>query len=194
MVAYGVTTVIDLRTQAELDGAAPDPRFPWLGADASRPPGVTCVHISLVEEVRRKIAATGVGRYIEIVDERQHAFGSVFNTIAEADGAVLFHCFAGKDRTGLVAAMLLEMAGVAREHIAADYCETDRQLARQYEIWLDEASPEVRDEIRADLCCPADRILGTLDHVDRTWGGVAGYLEGAGVSPANLDRVSSLLD
>jgi protein-tyrosine phosphatase len=194
MVAFGVTTVIDLRTKAELAGAPADPRFPRLGAAvaASRAAGVTYLHHPLVDEVKGKVA-TGVGRYIEIVDTRQAAFGEVFNAIAEAPGPVLFHCFAGKDRTGLVAAMLLELAGVEREHIAADYCETDIQLAKQYEIWLREAAPDRLDEIRADLCCPADRILGVLDHVDRSWGGVAAYLEAGGVSASHLDRLSSRL-
>lgn len=183
MVAYGVTTVIDLRTAAELK------------SEASRAPGVTYLHRPLVEEVRPKAnqAPPGVGRYIRIVDERQVAFGEVFNAIAEADGPVLFHCFAGKDRTGLVAAMLLELAGVSREHIAADYGETDVQLAQQYEIWLTEAPPDQVEEMRADLCCTADRILGVLDHVDKRWGGVANYLTEAGVRPENIDRLASRL-
>lgn len=195
MVSYGVTTVIDLRTASELEGTPSDSPFPWAATDAERPDGVRWLHLPLVEDVQRKIdnATTGIGRYIEIVNTRQPAFGTVFNAIAEANGPLLFHCFAGKDRTGIVAAMLLELAGVSREHIAADYGETDRQLARQYEIWLGDAAPDKREMIREDLCCPADRILGVLDHIDRRWGGVAGYLEAAGMPAVNLDRVGSLL-
>lgn len=196
MLAYGVSTVIDLRTAAERLGASPDPRYQWSGSDASPPEGVTYIHLPIVEEVKPKVGevATGVGRYIQIVDTRRAAFAGVFNAIAETEGGVLFHCFAGKDRTGLVAAMLLELAGVSREHIAADYGETDVQLAKQYEIWLSQAPPERLEEVRADLCCPADRILGALEHVDGKWGGVASYLEAAGVTPINLDRLASRLE
>lgn len=196
MVAYGVSTVIDLRTDAELAGAAADPRFRPPRPDAGgRAAGVTYLHLPLVQDVKRRIAGatTGVGRYIEIVDTRQAAFGALFDAIAKADGTLLFHCFAGKDRTGIVAAMLLELAGVSRDHIGADYAETDVRLATQYEAWLSEAAPEHREEIRNDLSCPPGRILGVLDHVDRRWGGVASYLAAAGVAPANLDLVSARL-
>ena len=196
MVAYGVTTVIDLRTDAELAGAAADPRFRPPHPDArTRADGVTYLHLPLVQDVRRRIAGatTGVGRYIEIVDTRPAAFALVFNALAEADGAVLFHCFAGKDRTGIVAAMLLELAGVDRDVIAADYGETDTCLAAQYDLWLAEATPDAREEIRNDLCCPPDRILGVLDHFDTKWGGAARYLEVAGVPVASLDVLESKL-
>lgn len=194
MLAYGVTTVIDLRTEAELAGAPADPRFPRLDAQARAPraAGVTYLHHPLVDQVKGRIA-TGVGRYIEIIDTRQPAFAVVFNAVAEARGPVLFHCFAGKDRTGLVAAMLLELAGVSRQHIAEDYAETDVQLAAQYEVWLAAAAPERLDEIRADLCCPSDRILGALEHVDRKWGGVRAYLEAGGVPAPSLDGLESKL-
>lgn len=183
MVAYGIHTVIDLRTAAELKG------------EGSRAPGITYRHLPLVEEVKTTVdqAPPGVGRYIRIVDARQAAFGQVFTAIAEAGGPVLFHCFAGKDRTGLVAALLLELAGVSREHIAADYGETDVQLSKQYAIWLSEAPPDRLEEIRADLSCSADRILGVLDHIDSNWGGVANYLEAAGVSAANVELLSTKL-
>ncbi len=196
MVAYGVTTVIDLRTDAELVGAAADPRFRPPQPDArARAAGVTYLHLPLVQDVKRRIAGTttGVGRYIEIVDTRPAAFAVVFDAIAEADGTVLFHCFAGKDRTGLVAAMLLELAGVPREHIAADYAETDTCLVTQYEVWLAEAAPDAREEIRYDLRCPPDRILGVLDHLDAKWGGVASYLEAAGVPMSTRDVLESKL-
>ena len=106
---------------------------------------------------------------------------------------MLTHCFAGKDRTGLVAAMLLEAAGVTKEAIAADFAETDAQLAKRYEQWLAEAAPERRKSMRDELRCPPEWILGVLDRLDQRWGGVQGYLEASGVSPTNIDRVSDKL-
>ncbi len=46
----------------------------------------------------------------------------IFETFADAEKGVMFHCFAGKDRTGVVAALLLSLVGVSREDIVADYC------------------------------------------------------------------------
>jgi protein-tyrosine phosphatase len=132
-------------------------------------------------------------RYLFVVNTRPHAFRDVFNAIAESEGTVLFHCFAGKDRTGLVAAMLLSLAGVEDDDIGADYHQTDVQLAKQYEVWIAEAPHEKRDAFRAELMCPPERILGVLDHIDRRWGGVASYLEDAGMEPADIDRVAGKL-
>jgi protein-tyrosine phosphatase len=187
MKAYGVATVVDLRSESEV-AKSPSPF-----ADGS---GATYVQVALIDD--RNMNNIGDSkdmfeRYLYIVDTRPKAFRDVFNALVRADGAVLFHCFAGKDRTGLVAAMLLAIAGVPREHIAADYGETDVQLARQYEIWINEAEPDKRDAFRNELRCPPERILGVLDHLDTRWGGAEGYLEAAGMLPINIDRVASML-
>jgi hypothetical protein len=89
--------------------------------------------------------------------------------------------------------MLLALAGVSDDGIAADYAETDVQLARQYEKWIAEAPPERREAFLAELRCPPERILGVLDAMRRRWGGAEGYLESAGMTPSSIDLVSSKL-
>jgi protein-tyrosine phosphatase len=187
MQDYGISTVIDLRSQSEraADSAA-----------VSRAEGVVYLHRPLVDDanMRRLGEATDMfGRYLMMLDNDHHAFRNVFSAMATAEGGVLFHCFAGKDRTGLVAAMLLSLAGVPPDHIAADFNESDRQLARKYEEWIAGAEPEKRDQMREDLHCPPERILGVLEYLDRKWGGVPSYLEAAGMTPANIDRVAAKL-
>jgi len=187
MKAYGVATVVDLRSESEV-AKSPSPF-----ADGS---AATYVQVALIDD--RNMNNIGDSRdmferYLYIVDTRPNAFRDVFNALVWADGTVLFHCFAGKDRTGLVAAMLLAIAGVPREHIAADYGETDVQLARQYEIWINEAEPDKRDAFRNELRCPPERILGVLDHVDARWGGVESYLEAAGMGSADVYRLAARL-
>jgi protein-tyrosine phosphatase len=187
MKAYGITTVLDLRSESEV-ARNPNP----FAADE----GVHHLHRVLIDDKNMNEigdARDMLERYLFIVNTRPQAFRDVFNAISEAEGTVLFHCFAGKDRTGLVAAMLLALAGVADEDIAGDYRESDVQLAKQYEIWIGEAPPERRDAFRAELQCPPERILGVLDAMRRRWGGVEGYLEAAGMTPSTIDRVSSKL-
>ena len=89
--------------------------------------------------------------------------------------------------------MLLSLSDVPSEHIAADYGETDLQLAQQYEVWIGEAAPETQDAYRDELRCPPERILGVLDHMERRWGGVQSYLEAAGMAPDAIDMVSAKL-
>jgi len=132
-------------------------------------------------------------RYQVMIDRRQPALGRIFDAIAGTEGPLLFHCFAGKDRTGLVAAMLLSVAGVEPEAIGADYAETDVQLATRYTEWLAKASPDRREQMEDELRCPPEWMLRTLDYVEHKWGGVSSYLEAAGVSPAGIDRLSARL-
>ncbi len=188
MAAYGVTTVIDLRTDAELL-RAPNPC-----ADNAGP---TYRHLPLVDDSMMVGLGEASGmfeRYLWMLDGRPEAFRPIFEAVAAADGAVVFHCFAGKDRTGLVAALLLSVAGVPDGAIAADFAETDSQLARRYQEWIAAAAPERRGEMREELRCPPDRIVGVLDHLRRRWGGLPGYLEEAtGLTPSTIDRLSAKL-
>ena len=186
-MAYGVTTVLDLRS----DGEAAKSPSPFAGGADLR-----YLRRALIDDKNMNSIGDSksmLERYLFIIEARPHAFRDVFEAIAEADGTVLFHCFAGKDRTGLVAAMLLDLGGVSPAGIAADYAATDVQLARQYEVWIDEAPPEKRDAFRDELRCPPERILGVLDHLRAKWGGVEGYLDACGVTPKDLDRLGSKL-
>jgi protein-tyrosine phosphatase len=198
MFEYGVTTVIDLRAESELKGS---PGPPFSDFQSSSPVAtvqttIPVLHLPLVDDVTASVlnkAPAMPDRYRLMVDRRPAAIGAIFNAIAAADGPVLFHCFAGKDRTGLVAAMLLSLAGVDPEAIGADYAETDNQLATRYAEWLAKAAPERLETMRDELRCPPEWMLSTLGYVIQRWGSVESYLEAAGVAPANIDLLSAKL-
>jgi len=187
MVAYGVTTVIDLRTDAEVL-SAPNPC-----ADNAGP---AYRHLPLIDDSTMLGLGEASGmfeRYVWVLDGRTAAFRAIFESVAQADGGVVFHCFAGKDRTGMVAAMVLSLAGVPNDAIAADFAESDAQLALRYQEWIVAGAPEQRSEMREALRCPPDRILGVLDHLQKRWGGVHGYMEAAGMNPTAIERLSAKL-
>ena len=202
MIDYGITTIIDLRSESEVKGA-PGPPFsefqsssPLSPLDGTDGGGPIFLHLALIDDATAPIlnqAPTMPERYALMLDRRQEALGAIFDGIASADGPVLFHCFAGKDRTGLVAALLLSVAGVDLDAIGADYAETDVQLASKYEEWLAKATPERLATMRDELRCPPEWILSTLEHLERKWGGVETYLEAAGVSKDTITRVQSKL-
>lgn len=111
----------------------------------------------------------------------EHAAGNlilILQQIVDAPpGAVLIHCHAGKDRTGLVVALALFVLGVSDEQISADYAETDRYLQDFYaEMLARQADPEKRAELArflvsgpVDMCSALDylRELGGLDYLTR---------------------------
>jgi protein-tyrosine phosphatase len=199
MVAYGVTTVIDLRSESEVAssvGPLALSSIPPFRGEGRRPGGPTYLHIPLIDDatmLKLSEASNMFDRYLMMLEHRQAAFGEVFTTLAQAEGTVVFHCFAGKDRTGMVAAMSLALAGVSTDAIAADYAETDSQLAARYEEWLAAASPEKWQEMRDDLRCPPERIVAVLDHLEQRWGGAEGYLDAAGVEAHDLTRLRAKL-
>src|SRR5437868_3058205 len=107
LIAYGVTTVIDLRSASEVANK-PNPF-----ADGSGP---AYVHRELIDDANMRQIGDSPDmfeRYLTILDNRPQAFRAIFESVAAVDGGVLFHCYAGKDRTGLIAAMLLHLAGVS---------------------------------------------------------------------------------
>ena len=203
MIDYGITTVIDLRAESERLGAPGPPFSQFQSTSPVSPPqsaadggGPVYLHLALVDDETVPAlneAATMPDRYRLMIDRCQLALGAIFNAIAQADGPVLFHCFAGKDRTGLVAAMMLSLAGVEAEAIGADYAETDAQLATRYVDWLAKAAPERLESMRDELRCPPEWMLGTLQHAEQKWGGLESYLEAAGVAPADIERLSAKL-
>jgi protein-tyrosine phosphatase len=112
------------------------------------------------------------------------------------EGGVLIHCAAGKDRTGLISALLLGLVGVPAETIAADYAMTAELLRPRDEAWLAAAAPEERAEREALLARYAPRaevMVEVLAGLEERYGGVEGYLRAAGVSPADLDRLRERL-
>ena len=187
LIAYGVTTVIDLRTISEV--ARVPNAFAGGGGAAYR-------HRPLIDDsmmVELGAASGMFERYLMMLDGRPEAFRAIFEAVAEAEGGTVFHCFAGKDRTGLVAAMLLSLAGVPDDAIASDFAETDAQLAVSYQEWIAAALPERRGEMREEFHCPPDRILGVLEHLTKKWGGVPTYLEASGMRPESIDRLGAKL-
>jgi protein-tyrosine phosphatase len=190
MVAYGVTTVIDLRSESEV-AKSPSPFASTDGADAP-----IYLHLPLIDDatmLKLAEASDMFERYLMMLEHRSAAFSEIFSTLARTEGAVVFHCFAGKDRTGMVAAMSLALAGVDIDAIATDYAETDVQMATRYEEWLAAASPEQLEEMRDDLRCPPERIVGVLEQLDKRWGGVEGYMEAAGMPAGDISALRSKL-
>ncbi|MDQ4214617.1 tyrosine-protein phosphatase [Microbacterium capsulatum] len=138
--------------------------------------------------------------YDHMVDERGANLADAIRVIALAgdDEAVLVHCTAGKDRTGLVVAFALSAAGVDRDEVVADYAQTAANLQGE---WADamlagfrdsgaELTPEVVELVTAS---PAPVLAALLERVDREHGSVRAYLAAHGMTEDELDRLTAAL-
>jgi protein tyrosine/serine phosphatase len=104
-------------------------------------------------------------------------------------GGVVVHCHAGKERTGVVAALLLSLAGVPDETVAEDWTVTDEYLQPLYQEWLaNETDPAVRAKRSEGFVTRAEHIVDVLTYIRTTHGGVEEYLLAGGLSADQLDR------
>jgi protein-tyrosine phosphatase len=123
--------------------------------------------------------------------------GEVFWMLSAADGLpAVFHCHAGKDRTGLIAALLLELLGVDRETVLDDYqlTETFRGAGRAASLERLVAEGMARDAAAGMIGAPRWAMAAPLARLDRDFGGVEAYLvERAGLDAVVLDRLKEQL-
>jgi len=107
---------------------------------------------------------------------------------------VVVHCAGGKDRTGLLAALLLRVAGVSVEEIGSDYALSGPNLAPALERWVAEVTDDGERRRREKLMTtPAEAIVRVLAEVEERYGSVEAYLRAAGVTAGQLDRVRERL-
>jgi hypothetical protein len=197
VVDYGVRTVLDLRLDLERED------------DPPRELPVDVVHVSLFGEpdenwwndLDRRAAAAGHPAaatrlvYTELLERHGAQMAAAVSVVAHAPpGAVLVHCVGGKDRTGLVAAFLLRLAGVAVDDIATDYALSAEYLAPRHEAWIAGAADEAeRERMRRIAATPAESMRAVLTEVEARHGAVAGYLRAMGATEAALDRARARL-
>jgi protein-tyrosine phosphatase len=108
---------------------------------------------------------------------------------SDRSGPVVFHCWGGKDRTGLVAALLLESLGVAREITLDDYELTSEFRSASHIPEVVDAFEAIgigRDAATSMLSTPRAAMAGALDYLDSAFGGVDRYLRAAGLTTDDL--------
>ncbi|MGB7594312.1 MAG: tyrosine-protein phosphatase [Erysipelotrichaceae bacterium] len=168
---FGVRTIIDLRTPEECE-ASPNPmlyddRFDYLTFDLI-PRSKPNEHFLKSDLSRLTLGDL----YIRILDAKERV-GAVLDLIATHDeGALLFHCTAGKDRTGVIAMLLMGLAGVSTEDILANYqisfthLDTSIDVLARVPMNLLDSKPEY--------------LIHALDHLTQHYGDFASYVEACG--------------
>lgn len=188
MLDYGVRTVIDLRSPQE---AAEKPSLFSTFGEAS----VTYHNIQLNRQEPHvapliKSTKTRAEVYNLILDHYPDAVVEILQAIAHAEpGGVVIHCESGKDRTGMIAALLLSLAGVPREAIVADYAESQERLWPIFEERIAAAGGVENLPRWQKPDATADMMEAMLDHVESRYGGVVEYLAAAGLTLPALARL-----
>jgi len=185
----GVRTVVDLRSDFDRRIGGRD-RLRGVGAAVLRHP----IHGGSLDP--KVVEIRGV--YRSIVTGNGPAIASTVRAVADSDGAVVVHCTAGKDRTGLVVAFCLLALDIDADVVVADYALTQRNLEGE---WTERMLRKVR-RFRVPM---NDRLLEVIAHspepvlretiawVDAEYGGVRPYLDSIGVDDAVIGRLRDRL-
>jgi len=193
LAAAGVKLDIDLRTgdeqQQSPDVLAEDARF-----DYQRISLMGTEKMDLQKMMTRFPDTLGAA-YVQWLGSNQPQFREVFQRIAaQQDGAVLYHCTAGKDRTGIISGILLDLAGVPRADIVHNYAVSAHYLEGQPKdsamnvqmMEMIRQHPEIARKMAGMGGTAPENMEMFLDALHAQYGGAAGYLKAVGLSDAEI--------
>lgn len=198
----GLTTVIDLRMRVEVDavgGAAL-----WAGGGVTRVWFDLMPHLAAVDSdsvFTRAVPSEGSGRhavgnlYAEYVGRAPDSIRGALLAIAEAPGAVLVHCAAGKDRTGVVVALALSLAGVTRAAILADYRRTEERIEAIRDRLLASSfyGPDMAGRSLDSMRARTENLERFLGLIEDEHGDVTNLAQAIGLDAAALARLRERL-
>ncbi len=185
--AVGLSDVIDLRSTAELEseGRGPLEATPTSFHHTPLFDGAASAGRSMAADMSL------AERYFGLLEIAMDPIARIVGVVADAEGASVYHCAAGKDRTGVISAVLLGLLGVADEVVVADYALTRENLdaildrlssLEGYKDMLDTLPPDTHHahpETMAEL----------IERVGDRWGGFEGYVREAGVDATTLEKL-----
>jgi hypothetical protein len=202
----GIRVVIDLRNPDEVEpGSLPAATLgagmfavPAPQATVARPAQIRTMLVPLddIEDLGLWRGLNGEGLngtplyYRPFLDAKPERVAAALTAIARVrDGGLIVHCGAGRDRTGLVSLLLLALAGVTPEAIAADYELTVGQLSPLYAaLGLERDEEDIREYLKSRGTSISETIISLARDLD-----VAEYLAAAGVPGADIDALRKRL-
>ncbi|MFL6030650.1 MAG: tyrosine-protein phosphatase [Gaiellaceae bacterium] len=188
-VDYGVRTIVDLRTDEELEADPPAElpvdvlHVPFFQEDEE-----AFAEVEAASKAAPDYAAATRAVYLVFLERFSTNVAAAIRAVAQAsEGGVVVHCMGGKDRTGLVTAFLLHIAGVDLEQIAADYALSEEKLQPRHAAWLEEAGTEAeRERVRQVASTPPAAMVGVFEELERRHGSIEAYLSAAGLTEEDL--------
>ena len=163
----GITTIIDLRCKEEVE------RKPHGLCNVE---GFEYHNLSIYEgsDIPDSVEAVPAS-YFKIAHDPNMA--NVFKTIAEAKGGVLFGCSAGKDRSGVTAALILWLCGVRKSDIVFDYMRTKDNCKERFEL-IHQSYPDIDMNI---VIPNENNMYSFMEMIEREHGGISGYFSSIGI-------------
>jgi protein-tyrosine phosphatase len=192
---FGLRLVIDLRTAREIDRDGPT---------AVAGAGVETVALSFIPEDGTALPETGddtdplLRAYLGYLFDRTENVVAAVRLLGAPDaGPALVHCAAGKDRTGVLVALVLDAVGVERDAVVADYALSAEHVEGMFRRWTSAVGVEMPEDLTPHL--PRAEVIATVlerldaEHGTDGRGGAAGWLRANGLDDATLERLRARL-
>ncbi len=183
---YGIKTVFDLRGNLEAQ---------HMPTALSQDPDIEYHQLSLLEinPANPKVGMTMPEAYLLSITECGQNIAKLFSLLAKLKGPALFHCFLGKDRTGITAALILSLNGVYFDDIIADYRISATYLEPFYKHEIEIDSGLIWEDNPDNLDSKPEYIMTVFNYIEEHFGSVEKYLLSLGVTQDEIDAVSRLL-
>ncbi|WP_340316237.1 tyrosine-protein phosphatase [Rhizorhabdus argentea] len=199
----GLRTVCDFRSTAERTKRpslfAPDAGFEVWARDYDMSSADFVAIFCHAEANQDRSRERMIALYHEIAEEQAPAYQELFRRLADGALPLVFHCSAGKDRTGVAAALLLDLLGVPRETIVEDYELTDLFIEKLAEIVRHEPIGDRLADIDPQIWAPMLRadaayLHATFAMMEERFGSARGFLrEVIGVDDDMAERIRARL-
>ena len=183
---FGIRTIIDLRGNEEAEDM---PSF------FKNNPEFEYHHISLLEAnpAFSRLKMSMPEMYELCLNDYKENFAKALRVIANLDAPFMFHCFCGKDRTGILAALLLSAAGVEKIDIIADYEVSYTYIKDFIEREIRENTGLIWEADPTRFYSQREHMEHILDYIDRTFGGAVGYFRHIGLTEEEIEKIKNLL-
>jgi protein-tyrosine phosphatase len=192
---FGLRLVLDLRTRREIERDGPT---------ALAEAGVETMALSFIPEEGREFPETQDDvdpltiAYLGYLRDRADNVVTAVRRLAAADaGPTLVHCAAGKDRTGVLVALVLDAVGVERDAVVADYALSAERMEALFRRWTAASGEPMPADLTPHLP-RAEAMAAVLAHLDDEYGangagGAAGWLRANGLDEESLSRLRERL-
>ena len=190
LVDQDICTVVDLRHESELARAA---------NPLAQHPDFEYYNISLVDGAAGPndmdaMPESLAQMYKDLADNAQPQLERVFRILLyKEDGGAVFHCAAGKDRTGVVAALLLMLAGVSDKLVVDDYAATYPLMRPVFDSQLAEAAAHGMNVPAYLFQSEPENMRQFIEHINAAYGGAENYFETLGFSRDEIEALKTLL-
>ena len=200
---YNLKLILDLRSHSEIsehpDSEVPGARYLNLDVMAELDKGNTGFDslLSQLDLARVDEYMKQVYRGVILDAGASHEYGRFMREIADLPaGSAIFHCYAGKDRTGLGTVLLLETLGASKDDIYADYMMTNTMRESANAVICEETTKQFNlsttqaEALKQFLLVKEDYINETYQVIEETYGSTEKYmLEGLKIKPETLDKI-----